>query len=79
MLAPKVTFSCKGYFFSQIVILNARLGSPLVLRLCALGSSRALIYDELYIELNDVKWQTLLDRIKYIINIKNNSIDGILQ
>ena len=25
MLAPKVTFSCKGYFFFQIVILNARL------------------------------------------------------
>ena len=54
-------------------------GSPLVLCLCALGSGRALIYDELYIELNDVKGQTFLDRNKYIINIKNNSIDGILQ
>ena len=57
MLAPKVTLSCKGYLF-QIVILNARLWFVLVLHLCALGSSRALIYDELYIELNDVKWQT---------------------
>ena len=54
MLAPKVTFSCKGYFF-QIVIPNARLWlafSP------ALHSGMALIYDELYIKLNDVKWQT---------------------
>ena len=57
MLAPKVTLSCKGYFF-QIVILNARLWFALVLHLCALGSGRALIYDELYVELNDVKWQT---------------------
>ena len=32
-------------------------GFPLVL-LCALGSSTALIYDELYIEINDVKEQT---------------------
>ena len=34
-------------------------GSPLVLRLYALGSGRALIYDELYIELTDVKGQAL--------------------
>ena len=39
------TSSCKGYFF-QMVILNV---SPLLLRLCALGSGTALIYDELYI------------------------------
>ena len=44
MLALKVTFSYKGYFF-QIVILNARLWF-------------AFRYDALYIELNDVKWQT---------------------
>ena len=29
--------------------------SPLVLRLCALGYGRALIYDKLYIEITDVK------------------------
>ena len=46
-------------------------GSPLVLRLFALGSSTALIYDELHIELNKVKEQTFADRNKYIINIKN--------
>ena len=58
MLDPKVTFCCKGYFFSNS---NTRLqdcGSPLLLRLCALSSVRALIYDELSIELNDVTWQT---------------------
>ena len=33
-------------------------GSPLALRLCALGSGTALIFDELYIELYDVKGQT---------------------
>ena len=33
-------------------------GSPLVLRLCAPGSFTALIYDELYAELNEVKEQT---------------------
>ena len=33
-------------------------GSPLVLRLCALGYGTALIYDDLYIELNDIKGQT---------------------
>ena len=32
--------------------------SPLVLHLCVLGSGMALIYDELYIELNEVKEQT---------------------
>ena len=62
MLAPKVTCSCKGYFFSNSntkckTVVRLR-GSPLVLRLCALGSGRALIYDELYIELNRVKEQT---------------------
>ena len=41
-------------------------GSPLVLRLFALGSSTAL-----HIELNKVKEQTFADRNKYIINIKN--------
>ena len=30
-------------------------GSPLVLRLCAPGSCTAMIYDELYVELNEVK------------------------
>ena len=56
------TFSCKDYFFQIVLLLllllNARLWSTLVLRLCAIGSDRALIYDELYIELNDVKGQT---------------------
>ena len=33
-------------------------GLPLVLILCALGSGKAFIYDESYIELNDVKEQT---------------------
>ena len=31
----------------------------------------AMIYDELYIELNDVKGKLLLNRNKYKINIKN--------
>ena len=48
-------------------------GSPLVLPLCPVGSGRALIYDELYIELNDVKGANFrsID--------KNNSVDGLLQ
>ena len=52
------TFSCEGYFFFQIVILNARFWFAFCPPCCALGSVRALIYDELYIELNDVKGQT---------------------
>ena len=35
-------------------------GSPLVLRLCALGYGTAFVYDELYTESNDVKGQTLI-------------------
>ena len=55
----RLLFPVKVTFF-QIVILNARLWfvfSPPD-HLCALGSGRALIYDDLHIELNDVKWQT---------------------
>ena len=54
MLPPKVTCSCKGYFFS-----NSNTDCKTVVRcLCVLGSGRALIYDDLYIELNDVKGRT---------------------
>ena len=58
MMAPNVIlFPVKVTFF-QIVILNARLEFAFSPPLCALGSGTALIYDELYIDLDDVKEQT---------------------
>ena len=60
MLAPKVTFSCESYFFQIVIYQMQDCGSPLVLHLCALGSGRALIYDELYINLSDIKGAKVL-------------------
>ena len=79
VLAPEVTFSCKGYFF-QLVIPNARLWfafSP-----PSLSTRRRQGIDIWWI-IHRAKWRKrgklLLDRNKYIINIKSNSIDGLWQ
>ena len=54
MLAPKVTCFCKCYLFSNS---NTKCNIVVPLSLCT-RLWQALIYDELYIELNDVKGQT---------------------
>ena len=72
----RLLFPVKVTFFS-ISNIKCKTGSPLVLRLCPLGSGRALIYDELYIELNDVKGANFCSIEIYMINIKNNSVDGL--
>ena len=57
VLAPKVTFPVKVTFF-QIAIPNARLWFAFSPPSPCTWLRRALIYDELYIELTDVKGQT---------------------